>query len=138
MDKKSNNSNWEIRPSKSDTIDLMYINHFAIYTFIGYIYPNKYVLPLSLSVLWELFEIFLVSYTPIYNKVVNYWVVPEKYWNEHKLHKIFDIIINFSGYFTGSHLEKYKTKKLDLIVPTICISIILTIIVITNLMGLLE
>jgi hypothetical protein len=126
---------WNKKKPKSDLIDLMYINHFAIYNYIGYIYPDNYCVPIILSILWEIFEIILVSFNPVYEKISKLWVVPEKYWNEHSLHKMIDIVVNCSGYYVGSKLNKNKSKKSDIAVTLVTFAVILSIILLTNYFG---
>ena len=36
--------------------------------------------------------------------LINYWFVPEKYWNEPLHNKLYDIIINMLGYIIGNFM----------------------------------
>ncbi len=92
---------------KSKNVDLMHINHFALYCMLGLIYPDKYIIVLIISIIWELFE-YIISYNKKLNTIVKkYWFVPERYWNEIKINKIIDLIVNFLGYYVGSLLYKF-------------------------------
>ncbi len=91
----------------STHIDLSHINHFLIYYIFGLIYPNKYLLILLISILWEIFEIIIVYNNYLYFLTKTYWIIPEKYWNENLINKIIDLFINFIGYYLGS-ITKFK------------------------------
>ncbi len=72
--------------------------HYIVYLIKNY----KYILVLIISIIWEIFE-YLISYNKKLNILTKkYWFVPERYWNEKKNNKIFDIMINFLGYYVGS------------------------------------
>ena len=92
------------------TFDTMSINHFLIYVVFGIIMPNRYILIVFISILWELFETTLVHNNNLYEITKQYWFVEEKYWNEKYSNKILDLIINLFGYFVGSMLRSYICK----------------------------
>jgi hypothetical protein len=77
---------------------------FILWLVIGYIYPNKYYLALFLSILWEVFERFIVYNKKLYNFVKTYWPVPERYWNEINNNSYIDIVVNMIGYYIGSKI----------------------------------
>ncbi len=87
--------------------DSMHINHFLIYVVFGIILPNRYILAIFISILWELFEITLVQNKKLYEFTKKYWFVEEKYWNEIPNNKILDLTINMLGYFVGSNIRLY-------------------------------
>ena len=85
----------------------MHINHFLIYTIFGILIPNRYILIVVVSILWELFEILLVENKALYKFTKKYWFVEEKYWNEIHNNKILDLFINLFGYYVGSTMRAY-------------------------------
>ena len=90
--------------NKTTTIDILSLNHFLIYFTLGLFFKNQYKLILLLSLLWEMFEYIIshIDYTREF--LINYWFVPEKYWNEPLNNKIVDIIINILGYIIGNFM----------------------------------
>ncbi len=90
--------------NKSKTIDILTLNHLLLYVIIGYVYPNSYYLALLLSILWEIFERYIVYNKKLYMFVKKYWFVPEKYWNEININSIIDIFVNMVGYYIGSNI----------------------------------
>jgi hypothetical protein len=101
----------EKRPPISSTFDKSHISHFLFYVVIGIIYPNQYLLAFMLSIVWELFEILIVTNDTLYNLTSKYWIIPEVYWNETLANKGIDIICNMTGYALGSMINKnYKIK----------------------------
>jgi hypothetical protein len=88
----------------------MHINHFLIYVVFGIIMPNRYILIVFISILWEIFETTLVHNNSLYEITKKYWFVEEKYWNEINNNKILDLIINLFGYFVGSTIRSYICK----------------------------
>jgi hypothetical protein len=86
-------------------VDIMTINHFIIWLVLGYLFPNLYIIAFILSIIWELFERFIVTNQTLYKFIKKYWFVPERYWNEKSKNSIIDIIINMIGYWIGSKLH---------------------------------
>jgi hypothetical protein len=68
------------------------IIHFIIYFILALFYPNKWIFVIIISILWEILEILLN-----YRK--------SKLWNETKLNKITDVIINLLGYGVGHLIQ---------------------------------
>jgi len=97
----------------SKSIDILSLSHFLFWLFIGLLLPNKYILVIIVSILWEIFEFCLVYFNPLYIFVKKYWFVPEKYWNETLTNKILDIIVNLCGYTLGGYILLYKEKKTE-------------------------
>jgi hypothetical protein len=93
--------------NKSNTIDILTLNHMILWAIIGYFYPNNYYLALFIGILWELFERYIVYNKQLYNFVKKYWFVPEKYWNEININSFIDIIVNMIGYYIGSNMKKW-------------------------------
>lgn len=104
-------SDFSYKKPLSKPFDVMIINHFILYFIFGYYYPNNYILVLILSILWELFEIFVTSWDYTYSILKEKWVVPERYWNEKPLHKVFDILVNLLGYTVGSYYGIITERK---------------------------
>jgi hypothetical protein len=71
---------------------------------IGLIYPNQYGMLIVLSILWELIESYTVRHPILYPLLQEYWIIPEKYWNEVLGNKITDIVANATGYLLASKL----------------------------------
>jgi hypothetical protein len=90
---------------KTTNIDVLSINHFLIYFILGLFLKNQYKLIIILSLVWELFEYTIshINYTRQF--LINYWFIPEKYWNEPFTNKIYDIIINIIGYYIGNMIH---------------------------------
>lgn len=85
-------------------IDVMSLNHFLIYTLLGLLFPHKWILAISVMILWETFEVFLVKTPWAYELMKKYWIVPEIYWNENAVNKASDIVFNMCGYAFGNML----------------------------------
>lgn len=84
-------------------IDILSLNHLLIYFVIGKIFKNNYTLALTLSLLWETVEKYIVNNKYTRNLLEKYWFVPKKYWDEtHKLNPYFDILFNMIGYHIGN------------------------------------
>jgi hypothetical protein len=49
---------------------------------IGILYPNRYGSAVALSFLWEIIEGYSVQHSTMYPLLQQYWIIPEKYWNE--------------------------------------------------------
>ena len=86
-------------------ITIYSIYHFLIYFIIALFYPNKWILILIISILWEILEIFL----NFGNK--NILFVGSDYWDEIPINKIVDIIFNLAGYGAGHLFLMYILKK---------------------------
>jgi len=95
---------------KSDNIDMNHLNHLTIWIIFGLIIPNKYLVAIILSLLWEVFELSLVRIGPLYEFTKNYWPIDEKFWNETFPNKLIDFFINLFGYFVGSLIRTYYIK----------------------------
>ncbi len=92
----------------STTFDLSHISHFLLYYIFGIIYPKKYILIITISLLWEILEIIIVQNETLYYLTKKYWIIPEKYWNETIVNKIIDLFMNLFGYYLGSHTKFRK------------------------------
>ena len=79
----------------NDSINYYSVIHFIEYIVLSLIPFVKFVHVAILSVSWEILELFI-----------------EKEWaKESGGNKLFDIIFNFSGFFFGKLLLKYKVSK---------------------------
>ena len=79
----------------NDSINYYSVIHFIEYIILSLIPFVKFVHIAILSVSWEILELFI-----------------EKEWaKESGGNKLFDIIFNFSGFFFGKILLKYKVSK---------------------------
>jgi hypothetical protein len=87
-------------------LDLMSIIHFLLYLIFGFFFPYKWIPALIIMVLWELFEILIVKVSAFKQIVLKYWFVPEQYWNETWINKVYDIIFNIAGFIVGSYIAK--------------------------------
>ena len=96
--------------TKSADIDIFHLNHFILYFIIGLYYPNKYIIIIIISLVWEIFEYILSTNKTLYYIAKKYWIFPEKYWNENIYNKIIDIIINLCGYYVGSNSNNLRNK----------------------------
>ncbi len=88
-------------------IDSMHINHFLIYVLFGIFLPNRYLLIVTISIMWEVLETVIVHNKKLYELTKKYWFIEEKYWNEININKFIDLIVNLFGYFLGSKLRTY-------------------------------
>lgn len=96
----------------NEAFDVMSLCHFFIYFLLGSVIKHNYLLAFVLSILWELFEYFIVKNNFSKNLLRKYWPIPEKYWNETNIYNpISDIIINIFGYYIGSKILTVKIKK---------------------------
>ncbi len=83
----------------------MHINHFLIYILLGILIPNRYILIIIISLLWEVLETAIVHNKILYEFTKTYWFVEEKYWNEININKFIDLVVNLFGYFLGSRIR---------------------------------
>ncbi len=77
------------------------ITHFLIYFVISLYYPNKWIIIIILSIVWEILEIIL---NIGYNKILN---LGSDYWDEIPINKVIDVIFNLLGYGAGHLYQKY-------------------------------
>ena len=96
----------------SSTFDLSHFSHFLLYFIFGLIYPNKYVLIIIISIVWEMFEYIIVHNDYLYHLTKKYWFIPEKYWNETIENQIIDFGCNLLGYYFGSKIKNIKDSKI--------------------------
>jgi len=102
-------------------VNLFTIVHFLLYFMIGILFPNRFGTIVIVSLLWELAEMYAVHNRVVYSLLQQYWLIPEKYWNEGNTNKVVDIIANLAGYSIVSYsagISKYKNQAF-------CIAIIL-------------
>lgn len=86
-------------------IDGWSITHLLFFLFIGYLYPNTFLLSFLFGIIWELFETYIGIYEP---SIFKNWgfcesknkKIKKKWWYG----KISDPIINSIGFFIGSYL----------------------------------
>ena len=77
------------------------ISHLLFYMLLGYLFPNKIILTLSLGIIWELFETYIGIYKPIIFKDFGFCSTDNsKVW---WYGKISDIIVNFIGFMIGQY-----------------------------------
>jgi hypothetical protein len=113
-------------------MNLQYVNlftfvHFLFYFMVGILFPNRFGTIVIVSLLWELVEGYAVQHRVLYSLLQQYWLIPEKYWNEGIVNKVTDIIANLAGYSIVSYsafISKYKSQAF-------CIALILWISIIT-------
>ena len=83
-------------------IDILSVQHFMIFFFLGVYWKNKYKAALFLGVLWEILEYLMITNEPTRSFILDNWFVPEKYIHDTLEHIITDIIINMIGYYIGN------------------------------------
>lgn len=89
----------------NNILTLYSITHFLIYFLISLYYPNKWIIIIIISIVWEILEILL----NIYNKhILN---LNSDYWDEIPMNKIVDISLNLIGYGAGHLFQKHVLKK---------------------------
>ncbi len=76
-----------------------------IYILLGILIPNRYILIIIISLLWEVLEATIVHYKILYEFKKKYWFIEEKYWNEININKFIDLVVNLFGYFLGSRIR---------------------------------
>tara|TARA_Y100000385_G_C12780341_1_gene503237 strand:- start:99 stop:509 length:411 start_codon:yes stop_codon:yes gene_type:complete len=90
------------------------ISHFLLFTLVGYLHPDLFILALLFGILWELFESYSGKFKP---ELLNGWgnchfgdklTDNDGWWYG----KVSDIFVNSFGYLLGQYL---KTGKLILI-----------------------
>ena len=80
----------------SDSINLYSLIHFVEYAILSLIPLVNFIHVVLISVSWEILEVF----------------IPQGWAKENITNKFFDIIFNFSGFYSGRVLFKYfKSKK---------------------------
>ena len=84
-----------------NVLTLYTITHFLIYFVISLYYPNKWVIIIILSIVWEILELFL---NIAYDKILH---IGSDYWDEIPMNKVFDVIFNLLGYGAGHLFHKY-------------------------------
>jgi hypothetical protein len=77
------------------------ITHFLIYFVISLYYPNKWIIIIIISIVWEILEMLL---NIVYNKVLN---LGSNYWDEISMNKVVDVMFNLLGYGAGHLYQKY-------------------------------
>ena len=88
--------------SKKYGLDGWSISHLLFYMLLGYLFPNKIILTLSLGIIWELFETFIGIYKPNIFKDYGFCSTDNSkvWWHG----KFSDIIVNFIGFIIGQYL----------------------------------
>ena len=79
----------------NDSINLYSIIHFVEYAILSLIPFVNFIHVVLISVLWETLEVF----------------IPQDWANENIPNKFFDIIFNFSGFYSGRVFSKYFKSK---------------------------
>jgi hypothetical protein len=77
------------------------ITHFLIYFIIALYYPNKWIIIIIISIVWEILEMLLHI---AYDKILH---VGSNYWDEIPMNKVVDFIVNLLGYGAGHLYLKY-------------------------------
>ena len=98
------NTNTNILNGKSASIDILTLSHILMWLCIGLIIQKQYKYVILLSIVWELFEYAICNIDIIYSFTKQYWIIPEKYWNETLENKIIDLIANLFGYSLGCYI----------------------------------
>ena len=81
----------------NDSINLYSLIHFVEYAILSLIPLVNFIHVALISVSWEILEVF----------------IPQEWAKENIPNKFFDIIFNFSGFYSGRVLFKYfKSKKI--------------------------
>jgi hypothetical protein len=96
---------------KTKSVEIFTAAHFLLYYVIGLYVPGQYKLALAISLLWEMFEVFLTKNKTAYRWTKKYWVVEEKYWNESISNKVIDVCANMLGYHLGSLCVRESNRK---------------------------
>ena len=83
-------------------IDLWSVDHFIFFTFLGYFFPETFWSSLFIGILWEIIEYIIANNEFTRRILLNYWIIPEKYWNETIQNKLVDLCVNMIGYHIGN------------------------------------
>ena len=88
--------------SKKYGLDGWSISHLLFYMLLGYLFPNKIILTLSLGIIWELFETYIGIYKPYIFQEFGFCStdISNVWWYG----KFSDIIVNFIGFIIGQYL----------------------------------
>ncbi len=81
------------------------ITHFLIYFIIALYYPNKWIIIIIISIVWEILEILL---NIGYDKILHFG---SNYWDEVPMNKVVDVIFNLLGYGAGHLYQKYILNR---------------------------
>ena len=83
-------------------IDLLIMSHFLFFFLLGVFWKNKYYGAMFIGILWEIIE-YIISKNEFTRRILlNYWIIPEKYWNETIQNKLVDLCVNMIGYHIGN------------------------------------
>ncbi len=96
-------------------MNLEYVNiftfiHFILWFMIGIVIPNQYGVMIILSFIWEILEGYSAQHPILYPFLREYWIIPEKYWNEGMGNKITDIFANVAGYYTANKVIRHNVN----------------------------
>lgn len=94
-------------------IDFLSITHFLFFYVLGIYVKNNYKFAFILGILWEFLEFFLTSNKFTKNLLINYWIVPQRIWDEDafNINRISDICFNILGYHFGNKSKKKSLFK---------------------------
>jgi hypothetical protein len=84
--------------------------HFLFYMFVGYLYPDSIVLTLTLSILWEIFELYVGIHKP---EILRGWgfcdsMTGNSAGNTWWYGKWTDLLMNLTGFLTGRYLSRHN------------------------------
>ncbi len=82
-----------------DIINLWSIFHILLYILIGLILPNKWILIILFSLIWEIYEY-------IMSRLTN-----NPFYNESFVNKITDVGFNLVGYYIGNIIVNATNKS---------------------------
>jgi len=85
-----------------EIVDILSVQHFMIFFFLGVYWKKKYRAALFLGIFWEILEYLMITNEPTRSFILDNWFVPEKYIHDTLKHSITDIIVNMIGYHIGN------------------------------------
>ena len=83
-------------------IDPLLIAHFFTFFSLGVFWKNQYLGALFFGILWEIVEYIMANNDFTRKILLNYWIIPEQYWNETIDNQLMDLFVNMIGYHIGN------------------------------------
>ena len=84
------------------------ITHLLFYFFIGFLYPNTFIISMVMGLIWELIETYIGYYKPEYIRGYGFCKLTGNKYKVWWYGKWSDIIINITGFLLGSYMSYLK------------------------------
>ena len=80
------------------------ITHFSFFCLIGILYPDTFVLSMSIGIIWELIETYIGVFKPSIMKGYGFYELPGNRYKVWWYGKWSDPVVNFFGFLLGSQI----------------------------------